>query len=121
MSNIRSLLLAGSALSVLATGTAFADDQEDLQKAAEVDEVITFNANGIRSAASKGFFTWLASQNADVVCIQETKAMKEQVELEALEAAGYHHHYWFSAQKKGYSGVAVLCKTKEKPDFIQTS
>jgi len=43
--------------------------------------------------------------------------MKEQVDIAAIEAIGYHHHYWYSAQKKGYSGVAVLCK--EKPDHIE--
>ena len=80
-------------------------------------KIISYNVNGIRAAMKKGFVEWLQTTDADVVCIQETKAMKEQVEVEALEASGYRHHYWFSAQKKGYSGVAVLCKTK--PDHVE--
>ena len=63
---------------------------------------------------NKGLTDWLKSADPDVFCIQETKAMKEQVDLQALEEAGYPYHYWFSAQKKGYSGVAVLCKEKPK-------
>lgn len=80
-------------------------------------KIVSYNVNGIRAAMKKGFVEWLQTVDADVVCIQETKAMKEQVEVEALEAAGYHHHYWYSAQKKGYSGVAVLCK--KQPDYIE--
>jgi exodeoxyribonuclease-3 len=58
----------------------------------------------------KDILPWLQTTDADVVCIQETKATKEQVDLEAIQAAGYPYHYWFSAQKKGYSGVAIFCK-----------
>ena len=64
----------------------------------------------------KGFIEWLQQANPDVVCIQETKATKDQVELDLIEAAGYHH-YWFSAEKKGYSGVAIFSKTK--PNHIE--
>tara|TARA_R100000306_G_C4354943_1_gene132156 strand:- start:258 stop:980 length:723 start_codon:yes stop_codon:yes gene_type:complete len=60
----------------------------------------------------KGFIEWLQSANPDLVCLQETKATKDQVDVEAIEAAGYPYHYWFSAQKKGYSGVAILSKMK---------
>jgi len=74
--------------------------------------IITINVNGIRAAERKGFFSWLKKQNADVVCLQEIKAQKEQLDLGLFEAAGYPYHYWFSAQKKGYSGVAILCKKK---------
>lgn len=63
----------------------------------------------------KGFIEWLQQANPDVICIQETKANMDQVEVDQIEAAGYHH-YWFSAQKKGYSGVAIF--TKEKPKNI---
>jgi exodeoxyribonuclease-3 len=54
--------------------------------------------------------------DADVVCLQEIKAMEEQLDLSLFEAIGYPHQYWFSAQKKGYSGVALL--SKHKPDNV---
>ena len=72
--------------------------------------------NGIRAAMNKGLLKWLQQANPDVFCIQETKAMKEQVELDLIEQAGYPYHYWFSAQKKGYSGVAIFCK--KEPDHV---
>jgi exodeoxyribonuclease-3 len=59
----------------------------------------------------KGFIDWLKTANPDVLCVQETKATEDQVDTEAIEAAGYPYHYWFSAQKKGYSGVAIFSKT----------
>ena len=62
----------------------------------------------------KGFIDWLKAANPDVICIQETKAMEDQVEVAEIEAAGYPFHYWYSAQKKGYSGVAVFCKSEPK-------
>ena len=68
--------------------------------------IMTLNANGIRSAASKGFFRWLARQSADVVCIQETKAQVEQLSDPAFWPKGYHCYY-FDAEKKGYSGTAL--------------
>ncbi len=77
--------------------------------------IISYNVNGIRSAMNKGFANWLATDPADVICLQEIKAQKEDVDSTALEAAGYTP-YFFSAQKKGYSGVAIL--TKLKPDQI---
>src|SRR5690554_4588485 len=78
--------------------------------------IITYNVNGIRSAIKKGFLEWLATYPADIVCVQETKALKENVDLGLFEEIGYHT-YWFSAEKKGYSGVAVF--TKIKPDFVE--
>ncbi len=80
-------------------------------------KIVSYNVNGIRAAMNKGLVDWLTSVDADVVCIQETKARKEQVALELLEAIGYEHHFWFSAEKKGYSGVAVLCK--KQPDHVE--
>lgn len=80
-------------------------------------KIISYNVNGIRAAVNKGFISWLKSVNADVVCIQEIKAMKEQLDLELFEEAGYNYHYWFSAQKKGYSGVAILSKVK--PNHVE--
>ncbi|MDX2429332.1 MAG: exodeoxyribonuclease III, partial [Bacteroides sp.] len=73
-------------------------------------KVISYNVNGIRAAIKKGFFEWLKAANPDVICIQETKAQKEQLDLQLFEEAGYPYHYWYSAQKKGYSGVAILSK-----------
>ena len=80
-------------------------------------KIISYNVNGIRAALKKGFLDWLQAANPDVICIQETKAHKEQLDLTLFENAGYTYHYWFSAQKKGYSSVAVLCK--EKPNHIE--
>ena len=71
--------------------------------------IITLNANGIRSAERKGFFTWMQQQNADVVCIQETKAQTHQLTTDPFYPAGYHCFY-HDAEKKGYSGVALYCR-----------
>jgi len=79
--------------------------------------VITFNANGIRSAASKGFFAWLAEQNADVVCLQETRAHAHQLSSDAYHPAGYRCHY-HDAERKGYSGVAIFAR--REPDEVRT-
>ena len=76
-------------------------------------KIITVNTNGIRAAAKKGFFEWLKTQNADVVCIQETKAQVHQLEDPLFHP---HHAYYHDAEKKGYSGVALYCKTK--PDEV---
>ncbi|MEM1339684.1 MAG: exodeoxyribonuclease III [Bacteroidota bacterium] len=80
-------------------------------------KIVSYNVNGIRAAMNKGLVDWLQTVDADVVCLQEIKAMQEQVELGPMEAIGFTHHYWFSAQKKGYSGVAVLCK--QQPDHVE--
>ena len=80
-------------------------------------KIISYNVNGIRAAINKGFIEWLQSANPDVICLQEIKAMEEQLDLDLFKDAGYHYNYWFSAQKKGYSGVAVLCKTK--PNHVE--
>lgn len=78
--------------------------------------VTTFNANGIRSAARKGFFTWLRAESPDVLCIQETKAQEYQVPPEALDLDVYPHVAFVDAEKKGYSGVAIYAK--REPDRI---
>jgi len=78
--------------------------------------IISYNTNGIRAAIKKGFIDWLKTNPADIICIQETKANKEDVDCTAIEALGYQT-YWFSAQKKGYSGVAVF--TKIVPDNVE--
>jgi exodeoxyribonuclease-3 len=77
--------------------------------------IITLNANGIRSAARKGLFSWLEQQDADVVCVQETKCQREQISDPLFHPAGYHSYY-FDAIKKGYSGVAVYSRIK--PDEV---
>jgi len=76
-------------------------------------KIITYNVNGIRAALRKGFDEWLKQADPDVVLLQETKATPDQVDTTIFENLGYHH-YWFSAQKKGYSGVAILSKTTPK-------
>jgi exodeoxyribonuclease-3 len=77
--------------------------------------IITLNANGIRSAERKGFFTWMLQQNADVICIQETKAQLHQLNSASFCPENYHCFY-HDAEKKGYSGVALYCK--KSPDEI---
>ena len=77
--------------------------------------IISYNVNGIRAAMKKGFIDWLATNPADVICLQETKANQEDVDVSAIEKMGYQT-FWYSAQKKGYSGVAIF--TKIKPDQV---
>ncbi len=78
--------------------------------------IISYNVNGIRAAIKKGFYDWLKTDPADIVCIQETKADKDNVDHKQFTGM-YYEDYWYSAEKKGYSGVAVF--TKIKPDFVQ--
>lgn len=74
-----------------------------------VFRIITCNLNGIRAAARKGFFRWMRDQQADVVCLQETKAQEHQLPPEALDLTEYHAAF-VDAQKKGYSGVAIYAR-----------
>jgi len=78
--------------------------------------VITLNINGIRSGAKKGFFEWLKQENADFICLQETKAQVGLLEKDLFCPEGYYcyHH---DAEKKGYSGVAIY--TKQEPVKVQ--
>jgi exodeoxyribonuclease-3 len=78
--------------------------------------IITFNANGIRSAARKNFFDWFARQDADVLCIQETRAQHHQLEKDAVFFPDGYRSYFFDAEKKGYGGVAVY--TRHEPDKV---
>lgn len=80
-------------------------------------KIISYNVNGIRAAINKGFIDWLISADPDVICLQEIKALEEQLDLSLFEDAGYKYNYWFSAQKKGYSGVAIISKTK--PNHVE--
>ncbi|WP_299313336.1 exodeoxyribonuclease III [uncultured Aquimarina sp.] len=80
-------------------------------------KIISYNVNGIRAALKKGFIAWLQQADPDVICLQEIKANEDQLDLAVFAEAGYSYNYWYSAQKKGYSGVAVLSKTE--PDHIE--
>jgi exodeoxyribonuclease III len=71
--------------------------------------IISYNLNGLRSAIKKGFIEWLTESNPDIICLQEIKATQNDIDVAAIEALGYHT-YWYPAQKKGYSGVAVFSK-----------
>ncbi len=77
--------------------------------------VITYNLNGIRSAMAKGWLDWVKIVNPDIICVQEIKAQTDQLNLDDFTAAGYYN-YWYPAEKKGYSGVAIF--SKEKPDNV---
>lgn len=77
--------------------------------------VITLNVNGIRSAAAKGAFVWLREQQADVICLQETKAHERQLAGHDVELAGYHR-YFFDAERPGYAGTALYCR--QLPDAV---
>lgn len=77
--------------------------------------IVSYNVNGIRAALKKGLCDWLATDPADIVCLQETKANESDVDASAIKALGYET-YWYSAEKKGYSGVAVF--TKIKPEKV---
>ncbi|MBT6980621.1 MAG: exodeoxyribonuclease III, partial [Candidatus Marinimicrobia bacterium] len=79
-------------------------------------KLISWNVNGIRAAVKKGFLDYLDQEQPDILCIQETKAHKEQLTNEILKDHGYYT-YWHSGVKKGYSGVASFCK--EEPLFVQ--
>lgn len=80
-------------------------------------KIISYNVNGIRAAITKGFIEWLQQANPDVICLQEIKATEEQIPVDEITKAGYPYQYYYSAQKKGYSGVAILSKTK--PNHVE--
>jgi exodeoxyribonuclease-3 len=81
--------------------------------------IITFNANGVRSAANKGFFDWLKKQSADVVCLQETKSQEDQLSDPMFRPDGHHCFYRDATSKKGYSGVAIY--SRREPDEVRTA
>jgi len=81
-----------------------------------MQKIISYNVNGIRAASKKGLLDWLQEEKPDVLCIQETKAQKDQLDESVLNPDGYHT-FWYSAQKKGYSGVALF--TREKPNHVE--
>lgn len=73
-------------------------------------KIVTYNVNGVRAALKKGLLTWLESTAPDVLCLQEVKASRDQVDMSLFQALGYRHICWFAAEKKGYSGVAILSR-----------
>lgn len=79
-------------------------------------KIISYNVNGIRAALRKDLMGWIKNADPDVLCLQEIKAHREQVEMDVFAEAGYNT-YFFSAEKKGYSGVAILSKTE--PDHVE--
>ena len=79
-------------------------------------KIVSYNINGIRAALKKGFLDWLDIVSPDVLCLQEIKATKDQFDTTLFEKCGYRYQHWFSAQKKGYSGVAIL--SKKEPDAV---
>lgn len=80
-------------------------------------KIISYNVNGIRAAISKGMCEWLENENPDILCLQEIKATHDQIDHLTFTSLGYEHTYYHPAEKKGYSGVAILSKTK--PDFVK--
>src|SRR5437879_10314492 len=79
-------------------------------------QVVTLNANGLRSAVSKGLLRWLARREADVTCLQEVKAQQADLSERLLNPAGLHAHFHF-AQARGYSGAALL--SRRRPRKVQ--
>jgi exodeoxyribonuclease III len=79
-------------------------------------KITSWNVNGIRSVSNKGFGNWIADTKADVVCVQEIKAFKEQLDEETLHPSGYHS-VWHSAEKPGYSGTAIY--SREEPTEVK--
>ena len=73
--------------------------------------IITLNCNGIRAAARKGFFNWLATVDVDIVCLQETKAQVDQLTDPIFHPENFHCYY-FDAERKGYAGTALYCRAK---------
>lgn len=77
--------------------------------------IISYNVNGLRAAIKKGFTEWLATDPADIICLQEIKSTQNDIDYAVIENLGYHT-FWFPAEKKGYSGVAIF--SKQKPDTV---
>ncbi len=78
--------------------------------------IISYNVNGIRAALTKGLTDWMTAEQPDVLCIQESKAQPEQIPQMEFQSIGYHS-YWFSAQRRGYSGVGIL--SRREPDHVE--
>src|SRR5580765_2276618 len=81
--------------------------------------ILSFNANGLRSATSRGFFDWSAKHDIDVMCVQETKAQEHQLRVPGFVPDGYQAWFRDATTKKGYSGVAIY--SRREPDEIRTA
>lgn len=79
-------------------------------------KIISYNVNGIRAAVKKDWFDWIKATDPDIICVQETKAQPDQIPIFDMQELGYQS-YVYSAQKKGYSGVAIF--TKEEPKHVE--
>lgn len=79
-------------------------------------KIISYNVNGIRAAVNKGLFQWIEKESPDILCLQEIKAVEDQIDLITIQSLGYNY-YFHPAEKKGYSGVGIL--TKRKPDLVK--
>ncbi len=79
-------------------------------------KIISYNVNGIRAAANKGLYQWIEKESPDVLCLQEIKATEDQIDVITLRSLGYNY-YFHPAEKKGYSGVAILSKLE--PDHVK--
>ncbi|WP_185864635.1 exodeoxyribonuclease III [Blattabacterium cuenoti] len=79
-------------------------------------KIVGYNINGIRSGINKGLSIWIKKYNPYILCLQEIKALQNQINTNIFEKLGYYH-YWHSSVRKGYSGVAILCK--EKPIHVE--
>lgn len=75
-------------------------------------KVVSYNVNGVRAAMNKGLVAWLIKEDPDIVCLQEIKALEEQINISEFVSIGFKYNFWYSATKKGYSGVAILSKHK---------
>jgi len=81
-------------------------------------KILTYNVNGIRAALRKGMGQWLPAVDADIICFQEIKAQEHQIDMEFFRQLGYSYQYWFPAERKGYSGTAIISKIK--PRHVET-
>ncbi len=79
--------------------------------------IVSINLNGIRSASSKGFYAWLAQQDADIICLQELKAQQADMTGQMLSPSGYHGYFHY-AEKKGYSGVGIYCRAQPQQVIV---
>lgn len=79
-------------------------------------KIISYNVNGLRAAVNKGFYQWLEIESPDIICLQEVKAHLDQIDVITIQSLGYNY-YFHPAEKRGYSGVAIL--TKRKPDLVK--
>ena len=83
-------------------------------------KLLSWNVNGIRSIADKGFLKWLEKEDPDILCLQETKAHPDQLDFSLVTPQGYHA-FWNNPKRKGYAGVAVFSKKKPLETLMPSS